>query len=60
MANYKKMYHLLFNKITDIIGELQELQQQAEKIYMEQDDQIINLTLLKNEKEDSNLTILKK
>lgn len=34
MDDYKEMYCLLFNKITDIIKELQEIQQQTEKLYM--------------------------
>lgn len=34
MANYKLMYSILFNKITDIICELQEIQQEVEEIYM--------------------------
>lgn len=32
---YGQMYALLFNKITDIIEELQEVQRQAEEIYIE-------------------------
>lgn len=35
MPNYKEMYYVLFNKITDIIGDLQEIQQQAEEIYLD-------------------------
>ncbi|MEG1448218.1 MAG: hypothetical protein RR048_06015 [Oscillospiraceae bacterium] len=34
MADYQKMYHLLFNKISDIIEDLQQLQQETEEIYM--------------------------
>lgn len=32
MADYKHMYLALFNKITDVIKELQELQAQMEEI----------------------------
>ncbi len=35
MADYKKMYFRLFNKITDIIEELQTIQQETEEIYIE-------------------------
>lgn len=36
MADYRKMYLMLFNKITDVIGELEEIQQMTEKIYMDE------------------------
>ena len=32
MDDYKKMYYTLFNKITDIIYELQIIQRQAEEM----------------------------
>ncbi len=35
MADYEKLYHLMFNKVTEIIEELQKLQQEAEEIYIE-------------------------
>ena len=34
MADYQKMYAALFNRITDVIGELQEIQQQTEEMYL--------------------------
>ncbi len=34
MANYKILYHKLFNKISDVIDELQMVQQQAEELYI--------------------------
>ena len=37
MADYKKMYYHLFNKITDMIDDLQEVQKQAEELYLEQE-----------------------
>ncbi|MDD3569620.1 MAG: hypothetical protein PHY44_00765 [Lachnospiraceae bacterium] len=36
MTNYKDMYFLLLNKIIVIIKDLQEIQQQAEEMYIEQ------------------------
>jgi hypothetical protein len=38
MTDYKEMYFLLFNKITDTIESLQEIQQQAEEMYIEQEE----------------------
>lgn len=35
MINYSEMYHILFNKITDIIEELQEIQRQTEEMYIQ-------------------------
>ena len=35
MPNYRKMYYTLFNKITDIVEELQQVQQEAEELYLE-------------------------
>ena len=36
MKNYKKMYLILFNAITDAIKILQEAQKKTEEIYMEE------------------------
>ena len=36
MADFEKMYYVLFNGITDTIEKLKELQQNAEKLYIEQ------------------------
>lgn len=43
MADYKKMYHILFNKITDITAELQEVQRQVEEIYIDSEEKIVEL-----------------
>ena len=34
MPEYKDLYYKLFNSITDIIEELKELQNQAEELYI--------------------------
>ena len=34
MPEYKDLYYKLFNRITDIIEELKELQNQAEEMYI--------------------------
>ncbi|MEG0272160.1 MAG: hypothetical protein RR639_03390 [Hydrogenoanaerobacterium sp.] len=40
MPDYQKLYTLLFNNITDIIGELQTIQQQAEDYYINEENEI--------------------
>lgn len=35
MPDYEKLYHYLFNGITDIIEELKDLQINAEEIYLQ-------------------------
>ncbi len=57
MSDYKKMYYILFNKITDIVDELQAVQRQTEEIYISGEEQIIELSIVENEKEDSISTI---
>lgn len=57
MPDYQKMYHVLFNKITDVISELQSVQRQTEELYITSEEQIIELNVLENEKEDSVSTI---
>lgn len=43
MTDYKDMYFLFLNRITDIIQDLQEIQQQAEEMYIVQDDTITRM-----------------
>lgn len=35
MADYKKMYETLFNRVTDIIEELKEIQRTTEEMYIQ-------------------------
>lgn len=51
MTDYKKMYFLLFNKITDTIQCLQEIQQQAEKMYIVQEEVEIRMVELPDKEE---------
>ena len=37
MTDYKELYHLLFNKITDVIDELQQIQITSEQLYIDSD-----------------------
>ncbi|RPF43251.1 hypothetical protein EDD70_2214 [Hydrogenoanaerobacterium saccharovorans] len=34
MPDYQKMYHVLFNQITNTIEDLQRVQQQTEELYV--------------------------
>lgn len=43
MADYKKMYLELFNKVTVVIKELQEVQRQTERMYIESSESKIIL-----------------
>lgn len=38
MVDYKQLYYMLFNKLTDLSEEIAKIQQQAEELYMETDD----------------------
>lgn len=40
---YKKMYHALFNSVTETIVQLQQAQQQCEAIFMERAPALIKL-----------------
>lgn len=41
ISTYKSMYNKLFNKITDVIYELQEIQQLTEEMYISSDEPTI-------------------
>ncbi len=55
MADYRKMYLKLFNEITNVIDELQEVQRQTELMYMESSDAEIVLLKPETGEKDSNL-----
>ena len=38
MVNYQQMYQILFNKMTDIIEEIQQVQRQTEEMYIHSQD----------------------
>ena len=40
MTDYETMYHTLFNKITDIVEDLQQVQQQTEEMYINYEEEI--------------------
>lgn len=37
MTDYKKLYYELFNKLTDVIEELKQIQCQMEEMYIDND-----------------------
>ena len=43
MPNYKKMYHILFNEISETIERLQMIQQKAEELYINSDDTLLHI-----------------
>jgi len=46
LVNYKEMYSILFNKMTDIIEEIQQIQRQTEEMYIDSKD--IEFVVLKS------------
>lgn len=41
MPDYQKMYHSLFNDVTDAICKLQQAQQKAEEMYMDSKETVL-------------------
>ena len=39
MADYEKLYHLLFNKLTDLHEEIEKIQQLAEELYIASEEE---------------------
>ena len=52
MADYKAMYCKLFNKVSDVICDLQEIQQICEEMYIESEEE--NLTKFRLANSESN------
>lgn len=50
MTDYKEMYYKLFNRITDVIEELKEIQEEVEEMYINGDDNVF--VLVKYNKEN--------
>ncbi|QNK39846.1 hypothetical protein [Caproicibacter fermentans] len=51
MADYQQMYLKLFNKVTDVIEELQQVQRETEELYIQGTD--TELTVLQPEQDDN-------
>jgi hypothetical protein len=56
MDCYQKMYYKLFNKVTDVIGELQKVQRETEEMFLsfttEKPDNILHLAPKEPPKDD--------
>ena len=51
MPDYQKMYHSLFNDVTDAIAKLQQAQQKTEEMYMDSKETILTPFLKKSEEQ---------
>ena len=62
MPDYQKMYHSLFNDVTDAIAKLQQAQQKTEEMYMDSKETVLTPFLKKSEeqKNDRNPSPTKK
>ncbi|WP_444642305.1 hypothetical protein ACRQU7_17650 [Caproiciproducens sp. R1] len=47
MPDYQKMYHSLFNDVTDAIAKLQQAQQKTEEMYMDSKETVLTPFLKK-------------
>lgn len=50
MPDYKEMYFKLFNKVTDVIEELQQIQRETEELYISGSEP--DVTMLKPQQDD--------
>ncbi|TQI67290.1 hypothetical protein [Clostridium sp. KNHs216] len=53
MPDYQKMYHSLFNDVTDAIAKLQQAQQKTEEMYMDSKETVLTPFLKKSEEKRS-------
>lgn len=53
MPDYQKMYHSLFNDVTDAIAKLQQAQQKTEEMYMGSKETVLTPFLKKSEEKRS-------
>ena len=56
MADYKTMYYKLFNKVSDVICDLQEIQQICEEMYIESEEENLTKFSLTNSKSNDEKT----
>lgn len=52
MPDYKTMYSLLFNEITDVIDRLQKVQQMAEELYINASEPLFIVDHIKNSEQE--------
>ena len=60
MPDYQKMYHSLFNDVTDAISKLQQAQQKTEELYMDSKETVLTPFLKKSEELNKNPSSTKK
>ena len=60
MPDYQKMYHSLFNDVTDAISKLQQAQQKTEEMYMDSRETVLTPFLKKCEELDKKPSSTKK
>ena len=60
MPDYQKMYHSLFNDVTDAISKLQQAQQKTEEMYMDSKETIFTPFVKKSEELDKKPSPTKK
>lgn len=53
MPNYKEMYFKMFNKLSEVINLLQNIQQDGENRYLQEEHEP-NIIIYKKEEKDSN------
>jgi len=51
VPDYQKMYHSLFNDVTDAISKLQQAQQKTEEMYMDSKETVLTPFLKKSEEQ---------
>ena len=52
MPDYQKMYHSLFNDVTDAISKLQRAQQKTEELYLDSKETVLTPFVKKSEELD--------
>ena len=60
MPDYQKMYHSLFNDVTDAISKLQQAQQKTEEMYMDSKETVLTPFVKKSEELDKKPSPTKK
>ena len=56
MADYKAMYYKLFNKVSDVICDLQDIQRICEEMYIESEGENLTKFRLTNSKNNDDKT----
>ncbi|MEA4895658.1 MAG: hypothetical protein VB064_10405 [Oscillospiraceae bacterium] len=59
MPDYQKMYHSLFNDVTDVISKLQQAQQKTEEMYMDSAETVLTPLWGHAEKKESDTPVKK-